>query len=116
LGFPEIILFSLQQQTAHDVLWDVFRDVKGGRKISPGANVPEVFGNGGAYFFPVGKQHYRDLLGWSRWFYGGDDFPCLQLVWADTKGVFPWQSGFEDRFKGDQPDLSAEGWIRLLTQ
>jgi hypothetical protein len=25
-----------------------------------------------AVFPPVTKQHYRDYLGWSRWFYAGD--------------------------------------------
>ena len=116
LGFPEIILFSLGSEISHDVLWDVYREVKGGRQIPAGPFVPDVFANGGAYFFPVGKQHYRDHLGWSRWFYDGDDFPCLQLVWGDTKGMFPWQPEFEGRFKSKQPDLSAEGWTKHLTQ
>ena len=116
LGFPEIILFSLTSETAHDVLWDVYRDVKSGRKITVGAYVASVFANGGAYFLPVAKQHYPDYLGWSRWFYGGDDFPCLQLVWGDTRDMFPWQAGFEDRFRNRQPDLSPEGWIKALAQ
>ena len=114
LGFPEIIVFSLKQEIAHDILWDVFREAKSGRQISPGKYADNIFANGGAYFFPVAKQHYYDYLGWSRWFYRGDDFPCLQLVWPDTREAFPWQSGFEDRFRNDQPDLSPDGWIKLI--
>ena len=34
LGVPEVIVFSLKP--AHDVLWDVFRDIKAGRQIVAG--------------------------------------------------------------------------------
>ncbi|HEY1605029.1 MAG TPA: DUF4262 domain-containing protein [Allosphingosinicella sp.] len=32
------------------------------------------------------------MLGWSRWFYGGDVFPYLRLVWPDRVGLFPWEA------------------------
>ena len=59
-----------------------------------GERTDAVFANLPAYVFPVAKKHYRDLLGWSRWFYGGDDFPCLQIVWPDRAGRFPWEPTF----------------------
>jgi hypothetical protein len=54
-------------------------------------------------------------LGWSRWFYGGDAFPCLQIVWSDRDGRFPWQSGFDPALAGLQPDLTENGWLASLT-
>ncbi|HYM17677.1 MAG TPA: DUF4262 domain-containing protein, partial [Micropepsaceae bacterium] len=116
LGCPEVILFSLDGKKAHDILWDLFRDTKARGHIAVGKYVPDILANGGAYFFPVSTQRYPEYLGWSRWFYAGDDFPCLQLVWGDTRGVLPWQSDFEGRFENSQPDLSSEGWIKHLTQ
>jgi hypothetical protein len=116
LGLPEVILFSLKREIAHDVLWDVFRTAEERGPLPLGKYVANVFANGGAYFFPVGKQHYSDHLGWCRWFYGGNDFPCIQLVWGDTQELFPWQDGFEERFRVNQPDLSPDGWVRHLTQ
>lgn len=109
LGFPEIIVFSLPSETAHAILWDVFREVKGGTKPPIGRRA-EVFADRDGVFFPVSRDHYREHLGWSRWFYAGDEFPCLQLVWPDTHGVFPWQPSAEERFRNSQPDLSPRGW------
>ena len=112
-GLPEIILFSLPKETTHGIFWDLFRDLEKGAPPPTGIPVPGVFGNADAYFFPVAPEHSAEHLRWSGWFYGSDDFPCLQLVWPDRAGLFPWQEGFEERFRADQPDLSEEGWAKL---
>ncbi|WP_235364918.1 DUF4262 domain-containing protein [Sphingomonas sp. ERG5] len=116
LQVPEVIVFSLKSDIAHDVLWDMFRDAKAGARRPMGTSVPDIFGNTDAYLFPIAKAHYPDHLGWSRWFYGGDDFPCVQLVWPDRAALFPWQPGFDARFSADQPDLSEKGWVSSLSQ
>lgn len=60
----------------------------------------------------VAKRHFANFLGWSRWFYGGDEFPCLQLVWPDRSGLFPWEPDFDPEFGGDQPDPTEQGWTK----
>jgi len=115
-GFPEVILFSLPRSVSHNVLWNVFRDVEAGRRPPIGLPVNDVFGNADAVFLPVGKTHYAEHLGWARWFYEGDDFPCLQLVWPDPDGKFPWQPGFAESFRECQPDLTENGWLSELAQ
>ena len=116
LGVPEVILFSLDSKIAHDVLRDIYRDAKNGRRFPTAARVSDIFASTHAFLFPVSRRHYAEYLGWSRWFYGGDEFPCLQLVWPDKAGRFPWDDGFEERFKGLQPDISPEGWVKALSQ
>ena len=116
IGAPEVIVFSLKREIAHNVLWDIFRDVQGGLKLPVGKSTPNIFGNAAAYLFPVAPPNYPEHLGWSRWFYCGDEFPCVQLVWPDPSGVFPWQSHFDGRFRTDQPDLSETGWVSVLAQ
>ena len=74
-----------------------------------------MFANLPAYLFPVAKAYYAEHFGWNRWFYAGDDFPCLQLIWPDRNGVFPWEKGFDETFREDQPDLSEHGWLTSLT-
>jgi Domain of unknown function (DUF4262) len=111
---PEVIVFGLNDKTAHQVLWDVFRDAEQGRSLPVGTRTDQVFANLAAYAFPVAKRHYPDHLGWSVWFYGGADFPCLQIVWPDRAGVFPWQAGFDPSFAKDQPDLTENGWLAAL--
>jgi len=107
---PELIIFSLRDGLAHDVLWDLFREAKAGVALAVGKRTDQVFANLPAYVFPMAKRHYREHLGWSRWFYGGDKFPCLQIVWPDREGLFPWEPGFDPAFANDQPDLTEKGW------
>ena len=111
---PELIIFSTKDDIAHDVFWDLFRDAKSGQALPVGQRTDAVFANLPAYAFRVAKKHYRDFLGWSRWFYGGDGFSCLQIVWPDRAGKFPWEPGFDVEFEADQPDLTEEGWLNEI--
>ena len=111
---PELIMFSTKADIAHDVFWDLFREAKVGNPLNVGIATSQVFANLPAYAFPVAKRFYADHLGWSRWFYGNDAFPCLQIVWSDRAGLFPWQSGFDPTFSKDQPDLTENGWQAAL--
>ncbi len=111
---PEIIIFSMKTEIVHGVLWDMFRDAKSGL-IQPAARRnDQVFANIPAYLFPVAKKHYAEHLGWSRWFYAQAEFPCVQLVWPDRDSVFPWETGFDETFRLDQPDLTEHGWQASL--
>lgn len=112
---PEVIMFSMKREIAHDVFWDLFRDAQAGQGLKQGVQTDQVFANFPAYVFPVAKRYYREYLGWNRWLYAGDDFPCLQIVWPDRDGVFPWQAGFDPKFADDQPDLTDNGWSAAIS-
>jgi len=114
LGAPEFILFSLKSEIAGAVLHDVYKDARDGRRLPLGVRLDDVFGNAPAYVFEVDRAHYAEHLGWSRWFYGNDGFPCHQLIWPDREGRFPWELGFDEVFRADQPDLTASGWANEL--
>ena len=47
----------------------------------------------------VDQSHYHDYLGWCRWLYRGNSFKAVQLVYPDTKGVWPWESRASARFR-----------------
>ncbi len=113
ISFPEIIVFSLKSEIAHRVLWDIFNDCKNGVPPPIGNVTDLIFANLPAILLPVSIEHYQEHLGWNQWFYGDNYFPCVQLVWADREGVFPWQHGFSEEFSGDQVDLSDGGWRKL---
>jgi hypothetical protein len=112
---PELIMFSLRREIAHKVFWSLFGDAKAGKSIAVGRRTNDVFGNSPAYAFPIARRFYRDYLGWSLWFYGGvDEFPCLQIIWPDRSGLFPWETGFDPAFADDQPDLTEHGWLAAI--
>ena len=113
-GQPEILMFSMKEELAHDVFWNMFRLAKANTPLSLGKPTDQVFANRTAYAFPIAKRFYADYLSWTRWFYGGDDFPCLQIVWPDREGVFPWEAKFDPELAGNQPDLTEYGWQASL--
>jgi hypothetical protein len=113
-GFPEIVVFSLKSETAQAVIWDIFRDIQSGKPPPIGARTSSIFANIDAVLLPCAKSRYRNFLGWSRWFYGGDDFDCVQLVWPDATGRFPWEPKFDQQRQDNQPDMTEKGWTAAL--
>jgi len=113
-GAPEIIIFSMRDDVSQDILWGLFHDARSGTSFPVARRLNDIFSNCPAYLFPVSRHRYREHLGWSLWFYGGDDFPCLQLVWPDRDGRFPWEGGFDEAFRSSQPDLTEKGWLASL--
>ena len=114
-GSPEFITFSMKRDITHDVYWDLFRDAQSGRGFQAGVRSIGVFANLPVYFFNVAERHQREYLGWSRWFYGTEIVPTLHLVWPDRDGVFPWEDGFDETFRIDQPDLTEAGWTNEIS-
>src|SRR6187401_1181169 len=57
-GMPEVTMFGLRDDIAHDVFWDLYRDAQAGRSLPVGASTNEVFANIPAYAFPVAKRFY----------------------------------------------------------
>jgi hypothetical protein len=109
-NFPELIVFSLKRSVAHDTFWHAYRELGTGRHFAIGEPLDEIFRGFAAVLLPVSLQHYRSYLGWSRWFYGNDDFHCLQLVFPDSAGQFPWSPTVSKSFQTAQPDLTSGNW------
>lgn len=109
LNHPELIVFSIGD-SAQDVLWEMFDAVKVGEQFPVGRRISGIFKGFDAFLAPVSKDRYAEYILSSRWFYGNEDFPCLQLIWPDTTGLFPWEPGADPKFADSQPDLSPEGW------
>jgi len=110
--FPELILFGLEGQVAHQTFWHMYRTLEAGKRFGIGIREDDIFENVSAVLLAVSRQHYRDYLGWSRWFYGNDEFQCLQLIFPDVSGHFPWEEP-SDSSRAIPPDLTAGKWSGL---
>lgn len=109
-GHPELIVFGWKHETASSILWDIYRAVAAGETLQVGV-ATDAYTSLPIVPLLVDPGQYREYLGWNRWFYGNDDFACLQLVWPDRAGLFPWQSGFDAAHFGEsQVDLTAGDW------
>jgi uncharacterized protein DUF4262 len=110
LNFPEVLVFSMKKEDAHDIFWHMFREIRSGHVFELRKPIGNVIASSDAVLIPVPTHQLKVYCGWSRWFYGGDDFQCVQLVWPDAKGVFPWQPGADARLRDAQPDVSEADW------
>lgn len=111
--FPEVMLFSMRGKTAHDTFWTIYRELEAGRRPPMGEPTGAIFENADVVFLPVSLQQYPNYLGWSGWFYGNDAFECLQLVYPDRDGHFPWAAEASDDAPTAQPDLTVGNWFGL---
>ena len=114
LGFPEIVVFSLKPEAAHDLVRQIFGAVRAGERLGFGKRAGGILSKLDVALLPVDKRHYTEHLGWSRWFYGGDDFPSVQLVWPDRQNRFPWEGAFDGDYARAQPNLTDDSWAPAL--
>lgn len=110
VGFPEIIAFSLPVDTVHNIFWDMYRSLSEGMRYPVGVPVEGIIKNLPVMFLPMAEKSYADYVGWNSWFYCDEAFPCLQMVWPDRSGLFPWEPDFDPKIHAMQSDTTESNW------
>jgi len=109
LGHPEILVVGLPRDTMHSLINLVGEEVRQGGAFKAGATYEQLLEGYHATFRAIPKDQYRNYLGFARWFYDGDDFPALQLIYPDREGRWPWDPQASAGFRAQQPVLADEG-------
>jgi Domain of unknown function (DUF4262) len=78
-GHPEIIIFGLPEETMHQLINDVGKQVRSGTKYSAGDRTSDLLKGYSCEFRSVSPLQYRKTCTWTVWFYGNANFPALQL-------------------------------------
>jgi hypothetical protein len=106
-GQAEIVIFGLAPSKAAAIINIVRDDAAAGKKYVANDVSSDILVNGKVCFVDVPLEAYDKYLGTAIWFYRKSPrpFPCLQLVWPDRAGRFPWETEFDVVFKRDQPIL-----------
>jgi hypothetical protein len=99
---PEIILFGLDFTVMHGLINDAAGKIKEGSRYLDRYRDANLLKDYECEFRSVRRDRYEGLLNYALWYYQGKEFPALQLVWPDSRGTFPWESGFDERFRKDQ--------------
>ena len=102
---PEIICFGFSNDLGHTILNDVAELIKNGERMEAGKNYDNIFEDSKAEFLNVALDNISDYFGTALNYYEGNKFPALQLVWTDHDDKFPWEEGFEEKFRYKQPLL-----------
>lgn len=109
---PEIIIFGLKYQIGHPILNTVGFLIKEGKVFEPGVRYDEIAQKYDTQFIEVTneniQEHFGTLIGYMRHHHDATPIRALQLVWTDTQNRFPWEEGFEEKFREAQPLLNTE--------
>lgn len=112
LGSPECIVFGLPPDLMHSMLWNVFRQIRDGARLSNGRRWSGLLEGFDCITRPVHpsqitREHFNSAL----WHWGdpaerGRELTAFQLFWPGAvDGLFPWESGSSDGVRERQPLL-----------
>ena len=105
---PELIVFGLPLETMHQMLNGAGAAVGAGRPYAAGQSYDDILEGYSCTFRPVPRRHYDAYLGSAQWYYEGDDFPALQLIWPDREQRYPWAAPSDAWIRTAQPVLADD--------
>ena len=86
---PEIMVFGLDHEVAHQILWDIVNDIKDGVKLKTDIKLNNVIGGDYQVMFKEVKiEAFSKYLGQAVDFYD-QPFRAWVLLWPDKNHVLP---------------------------
>lgn len=86
---PEIMIFGLEHETAHQILWDIANDIKDGAEFKTDEKLSNVIGGEFQVIFKEVKiESFSEYLGQAVDFYD-KPFRAWVLLWPDKNHVLP---------------------------
>src|SRR5262245_59381089 len=104
-GEPEVLVIGLPRGVAQDLLDNVADEANGGRMFAAGEQLDGLVQGYPVRLLAVSDAQQVQWLPLVGWAYERGDVPCLQLVYPDKQGRWPWQPDVRDGFRRIQPVL-----------
>jgi hypothetical protein len=104
---PEILISGLKESLRHSLLNHLNRLIGEGREFKGGQSSTDVIDNYRCYFQCLRKDQYKEYLGWDLWFYAGEDFDAVQMLWPSIHHIYPWDEKADESLKNAQEILTA---------
>ena len=109
LGKPEIVVFGLDYDVSHGLIWAVFRAFAKGAAYHDRSVASGIIQGYDCQFRDVLPAYFEDYLFTARARHErrGSVYPfrALQLIWPDERGIFPWESDCDPGIAALQPLL-----------
>jgi hypothetical protein len=108
---PEAIIFGLNDELQHSMLWELFRQVKAGLRLDDGCRVSGLIDGFECIVRPVDPTWFPEFLGNALWYHhyrrgSLDGFKAVQIFWpGKVDRLFPWDSGCAPIVRDRQPQL-----------
>lgn len=107
-GQPEVIAFGLPEDVAHELLNAIADEADDGRMFRDGEKHDGLLVGYAVRFVAVPRSAHGTYLGLCEWAYDGEPFECVQLVWPDKQGRWPWDASAREGFRDSQPVLGRQ--------
>src|SRR3954469_7825386 len=109
LDHPELVMFGLAVDVMHSLLWNVYREIVGGRRFDEDGlydGIVEGFAIAVRRVHPTWHPHYLGSAQWHRrYLKARGTLQAVQLIWPDKAGRFPWEEGSHQSVRALQPRL-----------
>ena len=109
LNHPEMIVFGLPSKISHDILWTIYREIKGGVDFRSTCVSENILEGHKCEFRSVDGSQLPLYLGYAQWHrrYLGDagSLQAIQCFWPDHAGYFLWDSNVSASVEKSQPRL-----------
>lgn len=107
-GKPELIVFGLPPDDMHQLLNAMGEAIRDGKSFLVGPEYENVLPGYSCTFRRVPARGYHEYLRYACWYYNGDAFPALQLIWPDREHRFPWTAPADAWVRRVQPVLADQ--------
>ncbi|KPJ91599.1 MAG: hypothetical protein AMJ53_11280 [Gammaproteobacteria bacterium SG8_11] len=107
-GKPDMLIMGLKREVAHSIINEYNKRVKSGEEFVPNSSYGGFLEGFDVVFKKMDKKFYKNYLGWGLWFYKGDAFEMLQMVFPTTSGIWPWEEDAPEDFLWFQPLLTSD--------
>jgi hypothetical protein len=111
LKSPEVIIFGLPLDLMHNMLWEMFRQIKAGKTLSDGARWSDLIAGHDCISRPVHPSQFAEHIGFALWYRrlrtgNAEGLSAYQLFWPGKRqGLYPWQDGCDQTVRECQPAL-----------
>ena len=109
-GAPELIIFGLEHDAMHSMMWEIARQFQAGRLIVSDMVFNDLIPGRPCIVRPVHQSWFAEYFGFACWYYyyreKFDRLQAFQVFWpGERDGLFPWQQGCAAEVMAAQPLL-----------
>ena len=104
-GHPELIVFGLPLDVAHEVLNLTGEAIGSGKVYEDGSRHDDFLEGYSVVVRSARPRWIGPFLGLGSWFYSQEAFPFAQLLWPDREGRMPWDPDASPWMRDNQPLL-----------
>jgi len=99
------VIVGLRDDTAQIFINDIGQRIRDGETFETGVDYSDLAKGTSVRFSNVLLHQFPEYIGFALWFYRGEPFSAIQMVWPDRSGAFPWEPAFAADLRAVQPLL-----------